>query len=375
MRGALYNRLPSSIGVLVASVLASAEARADRPYSEMGKLSVKVETLSSNTKIVAPQSGGPYPLIVASHGWSASGDNQLGWAKQFASWGFVVAVPSFPSPMMPDAQVNSDIIVGLANDLRGASPNAHNVLAGKVGLEGHSAGGLATTLAASKLGASVGAVVLFDPVDRNDVGKAAYSGLCAPILGVFAKPSSCNTNAGWRAFATSTKAELVGFDVVGSTHCDGENSDRGMLCGMACGGAANPARQKVYASYATAFLLARLSNDASAAALIANTNLVNDAGVTSVIHTTSSCAAPVDGAPRQADTWSSTGLPINGPESSGAGSANASPEATGASDPVSAPSPDEQGGSCRAAGPASGTTITGVLAVLALLLFGARRRS
>lgn len=344
----------------VGALLAPAEASAaDRPYGVAGQKVVKVETLDASTKLVSPTTGGPYPLIIASHGWSASGDNQVGWAKHFASYGFVVAVPSFPSPFTPDTEANSDIIVGLANSLRAAaSATAHNVLAtSKVGLEGHSAGGLATTVAASKLGpANVGAVVLFDPVDKDDAGKAAYAKLCTPLLGVFAEGSSCNNDAGWKVFATTTSAELIGFNVVGSTHCDGENAARD-LCGLACGSAADPGRQKIYGSYATAFFLSRLVNDAAAGAVLTTASIAADTGVSSPLHTTTTCAVPSNPDAGSSSSSSSSGNPSSSSSSSSSTSGGPTGSSSGATTNPASPdgteSPSDSSGDgcgCRATG-------------------------
>jgi dienelactone hydrolase len=222
--------------------------------------------------LVVPKGKGPYPLVIASHGWSASADNQVGWAQHFASWGFVVAVPTFPNSLFPNAQTNEGIIaklVQLYSDPKTASAAQGKVDPSVFGLEGHSAGGLATTRASA--GLKPNATVLFDPVDdqAND-GKPAYATLCGPVLALFAAPSSCNNNAGWSAFKSTTMGPLVTADVVGSNHCDGENAPRG-ACGPFCGQngqGADPTRQNAYARYATAFLLANLKNDAAAKSVI-----------------------------------------------------------------------------------------------------------
>src|SRR5262249_54801247 len=151
-------------------------------------------------------------------------DNQVGWAKHFASWGFVVVAPSFPNPFSPDAKVDAGIIAALVAMY--AAPPAGSPAFGKVdgariGLEGHSAGGLASALAAGDVKA--GALVLFDPVDSGDAGKAALATLCTPILGIFAGASSCNDDAGWSAFREASAGPATVLDVVGATHCDGEN--------------------------------------------------------------------------------------------------------------------------------------------------------
>lgn len=254
-------------------------------------------------KLVVPTPPGKYPLVIASHGWSASSANQLGWAEHFASYGLVVVVPDFPSPFMPDAAKNRDIIKAIVEKIATATDKADVT---RLALEGHSAGGLATTLAAASL--KPRATVLFDPVDNGDVGKAAHATLCAPVLSIFANASSCNNSAAWFAFRSDVKGPLVSFRVKGSTHCDGENADRGVACGSFCGGAADKGRQSYYAKYATAFLLRELKGDADAAALIPaaasdtalEAHVVKDAP--SCGDTGPSDAAPSDASPGDAST-------------------------------------------------------------------------
>ncbi|HEY8091585.1 MAG TPA: hypothetical protein VIF09_27155, partial [Polyangiaceae bacterium] len=284
MRGA-------SMGVLVGSMvsLAATSPAWATDYSQPGPLAVTTGALGSTEGgstggyVVVPQGSGPYPLIIASHGWSASADQQVGWAQQFASYGFVVVAPSFPSPLSPNEQTDSTIIetlVTLYSDPTHASPAQGKVDAAHVGLEGHSAGGLATTLASAAIHPT--ATVLFDPVDSNGDGQKALPSICNPLLGVFADPSSCNNQEGWWPYANTTAGDEVLFHVVGSTHCDGENLSRS-LCASFCGGAASTTRQAEYARYATAFFLAHLAGDAAAAATLGIGALSADTGVTSVI--------------------------------------------------------------------------------------------
>lgn len=267
-------------GLMFATVISSAGVASAVDYAAKGTVATTTTNLpmgfagSSGGKLVVPNAAGTYPLVVASHGFSASADNQVGWAEQFASYGFVVVAPTFPGGFSPDHVKNGKIVVDIVKTIATAdTPAKGKVDAAHVGLEGHSAGGLATTLAAAEL--SPAATVLFDPVDNADMGKAAYAKLCTPVIDFFAMPSMCNNTAGWFAFRTTSKGPTTSFRVKGSTHCDGENAPRS-LCGFTCGGAADATRQKVYARYATAFLLAHLKGDTAAGATLALTPLSAD---------------------------------------------------------------------------------------------------
>ncbi len=287
---------------LLAPVVALALVSLTRParavdYGAKGAIPSTTTDLPSGTagttgsKLVVPAGAGPFPVLVASHGFSAAPANQLGWAEHFASYGFVVAVPAFPSPFNPNTATNAAVIEAMVAYARANVASADPT---RFGLEGHSAGGLATTVAAAKL--SPQAVVLFDPVDRNNDGKTAYGTLCSPVLALFAQAGVCNNQAGWRAFASTTPGPLVAANVVGATHCDGENAARG-LCALGCLSAgADTARQRVHAHYATAFFLARLQGDAAAEAELTSAALAANAALASpVVRAGTPCAvSPVD---------------------------------------------------------------------------------
>jgi dienelactone hydrolase len=341
---------------------------ADRTYGVVGPRAIETKTEpKSKASIVKPTTGGAAPLIVASHGFAGSGDNQIGWARHFASWGFVVAVPTFPSPFAPNHAANATAIKSLVTELTGPSAATFGVAPGKYGLEGHSAGGLSTTLAAADLTPS--AVVLFDPVDAAGAGKTAYGKMCAPVLGIFAQPGSCNSNAGWRAFASDTPGDLVAFDVVGSTHCDGENEPRG-LCGVFCSSdGASTTRQSAYAHYATAFFLANLSGDTDAAAALAVGPMASDAEIAAVLRATATCKAPaVDGGTTKPPPVTDDAGPPD--TSSGGGSGKGS--GTTPSEPGAAPVTNDTGG-CHTTGAQGGSLLA--VAVGVLLAAAARRRS
>ena len=359
------------MAAMAAILMPATAAAAGGAFAVTGPKTVVVKDLSTTAKIAAPDTGGPYPLVVASHGFSASGDNQLGWAKHFASWGLVVVVPTFPNSFSPDTATNAGIIEGLVTQLEGPLAAAQGVAPGAYGLEGHSAGGLATAVAALKLAPA--ATVLFDPVDKNADGKNAYAKLCSPLLAIFAGASSCNNNAEWRGFETSTTSSLLAFDVKGSTHCDGENVDRA-LCGGFCGGAASAERQAVYAHYATAFLLAHLTNDAAATAALADATVDADPAIDGIHHALASCSPPLADAGSDAATDASTPRPSG----SGAPPADAAPTtpppADGAS-PSSTPAA-ASGCGCRTTRAASSPLTLAALALpFAVFLARSRARS
>ncbi len=242
----------------------------------------------SDVQVVAPTAAGSYPLVIATHGFAASSAQQLGWAKHFASYGYVVLVPTMPNAFAPDAAVWSAHIKTLAasaTNLQLFSQVASKVDATKIVYEGFSAGGLASTLAAKDRAPSL--LILLDPVDKVasptnplvtgpfDLGKGAMPSVCSPVFHLFTQPSSCNNSRAWEAFANTGAGPLVRFALKNSTHCDGEDEARG-LCGSACGGAAKTANRDNIRKYMVAYLEWKLRGSAEAAALFAPSVLSAD---------------------------------------------------------------------------------------------------
>lgn len=323
-------------------------------------------------KVVVPSGPGPFPLVVASHGFSASAANQVGWAEHFASYGFVVIAPTFPNAFSPDTAKNAAVIEGLIGYARTALPKADVT---RVGLEGHSAGGLATTVAAAKLKPQ--AVVLFDPVDKDNAGKAAYATLCSPTLSLFAGAGGCNNQAGWKPFASTSPGPVVFADVVGATHCDGENGPRA-ACGPFCGGAAAPTRQAVHARYATAFLLAHLKGDSAAAATLTDAALAADAALASPsVAAGIACPPGPSGSDAGADggplTTADAGTPGGEPGTPGGPGTPGAPGG-GASDAGASDTASEASGCSAASGPGAGHAGLAALGLLGALAVSAARR-
>jgi dienelactone hydrolase len=104
------------------------------------------------TRIVHPTSGGPYPLIVLSHGATGHPDEYAESVPRWAADGFVVASPTFPLtnrdvPNQPgDVSFVFDEVLAAGDDP--ASPLHGLVDPEAIGVVGHSLGG-ATTWAVS----------------------------------------------------------------------------------------------------------------------------------------------------------------------------------------------------------------------------------
>jgi dienelactone hydrolase len=214
-------------------------------------------------KIIVPEEPGTYPLAIVSHGWASSGAYFVGWGKIIASLGFVVVVPSFPSPLFPDWQENTKIIERLVEYYRQApagSPAHGKVDPKALALVGHSGGGYATSEAAMAL--KPAATVLLDPVSGAKGPQKSLEESCGPVLTIFAEPGACNEQTAWDARVEETTGPRYSFRVKGSSHCDGEKPPRS-ACGPFCSGAATPKAQAEIQRYMEAMLQAYVLGDES----------------------------------------------------------------------------------------------------------------
>ncbi|GDX82816.1 hypothetical protein LBMAG42_46270 [Deltaproteobacteria bacterium] len=214
------------------------------------EVSVTDETLAGETVTWYEPSGGNGFALAWSHGFARSPENHATAAARAASWGFLVGVPELPS--LSDQEVNAEFLTGDLHDAAIAKG------AESVGYVGHSAGGLASLLAASVGGAWV--LVGLDGTDVDDLGVAAAPSVTAPTLLLAGEPSACNADGNGRAWTTSSGLRRLAVN--SASHCDFE-SDTDSLCDSLCG-AHDPARQDAVQAWTIAWLLEVAGEDVGA---------------------------------------------------------------------------------------------------------------
>ena len=96
---------------------------------------------------------------------------------------------------------------------------------------GHSAGGLASILAASE-DANARAVLGLDPVDNNGLGQTAAAKLTAPLGTLMGISSQCNSNQNGTTMGRAA-SEPYQFAVEDADHCDFE-SPTNIVCTAVC---------------------------------------------------------------------------------------------------------------------------------------------
>jgi dienelactone hydrolase len=165
------------------------------------------------------------PRVVLSHGFSRTASNVAGWAEHVASWGLEVVTPDLCHAWILDSdhEANGQDLVAL-NDALGGGPVIY---------AGHSAGGLASVLAAAQDSDTV-AVLLMDPVDYDDLGAGAAPGLAPPLLGLVGEASSCNSSSNGVDMIRAAPS-AVGLQVTEADHCDFEDPTD-WVCTAVCTG-------------------------------------------------------------------------------------------------------------------------------------------
>ncbi|MFM7203948.1 MAG: alpha/beta hydrolase family protein [Myxococcota bacterium] len=206
-------------------------AQAAQNPSKPGPYTVKsVELLEdrdgvmTNFDLYMPATAGRYPAVVLGHGFSQHKAYQADNAMHLASWGFVVLVPTFSS--YSDHEANGAEMLDLLDWLiSSANPYRSLVDETRLGLAGHSAGGLATTVAAgldAQTSNMVSAVMGLDPVDASNLGLTYAKTIAAPLFYIVGISYKCNSNGNSQTMysAVPTNTDKMYLRIPTSVHCD-----------------------------------------------------------------------------------------------------------------------------------------------------------
>lgn len=232
-------------------------------------VSVALSGQNVSVDLYFPTASSNNPAVVIGHGFARNKGRFRAWGQVLAGEGYVVAVPTLPGGFSPNFNTNAAILNGLMTWLINQSSASSGELRGKVNasriaLMGHSAGGLASLLAAST-NRQLAAVIGLDLTDRDNISVEAARKATAPLLMIRSSPASCNSNGnGVAVYEASTAPKMI-LRVVGANHCDPE-SPSDFLCALGCGGGWNRDRHQVYQDYARAMLDWRLKGDVTAKA-------------------------------------------------------------------------------------------------------------
>jgi hypothetical protein len=171
--------------------------------------------------VYAPQNYEGTEIVILSHGFMRTKANMAGWAQHLASWGLTVVTPNLCS--IYDHATNGQDLVKLTDA----------VTTGAAIYAGHSAGGLASMIAASQDPSTRGVLGL-DLVDAFSLGVSAAGSVSAPVAGLVGISSSCNSkNNGLDVYRAAPDAQAL--YVTEADHCDFENPTD-TLCQFLCPG-------------------------------------------------------------------------------------------------------------------------------------------
>lgn len=198
------------------------------------------------------------PFVLVAHGFTRSKRYMAGWGALLASEGFITA--TLTQPGFANHELNASAIAELVAQVHSGSLRLNVKPTGRIGLMGHSMGGLTTLLAADKQ--PVDAWVGLDPVGMNDSWLSVGKALRTPCAVLRAEPGAWNMQGNARPLFAVLPGPKFTMKVRGSTHLDPE-SPTDMLGQLACG-FADEKRRAVFERYALAFLKANLLDDASA---------------------------------------------------------------------------------------------------------------
>lgn len=226
-------------------------------------------TLSTDVFFPRNASGGveaaakPCPVIVLGHGFSQAKSNHTNQGLHWASRGYVVLIPNLAggsdhSRNADDLSKCIDWIIARHGDA--ASPFFSAIRTGRIGVTGHSAGGLSSLVAATR-DPRIRAVAPMDPVDNNSLGVNALPGLGVAVAITYSEPSLCNSSGSASALYAAAPPQKRGLKIIGANHTDPQDP-AGVLSIITCG-AASTARQMLYRRYVTGWLEYFLKGDES----------------------------------------------------------------------------------------------------------------
>jgi len=208
-------------------------------YLVRGSYDVNMESMSIGVTncpnmsydVYSPVNVSSPPVVVLGHGFARGPDTMTGWADHLASWGVEVLLPTL---------CHYNIIAGVDHEMNGQNmvelADYHG--AAEVVYGGHSAGGLASIIAASQDPDALGVLGL-DTTDTENVpnvpdfiGQQYADSIKVPGFLVMGEPSSCNSNNnGLQLFEMMGESYILKVD--DADHCDFE-SPTDFVCEMNC---------------------------------------------------------------------------------------------------------------------------------------------
>lgn len=209
-------------GLVVATAIRAAEPDLSPVQAERGEIA-SVSGCRNGYTLYRPTRPASDLAVMIVPGFMRDRNRMRGWADALSERGLTAVTMDFCQPTAFDGR---------------HAENARDMIAAREALglssivyAGHSAGGLASLLAAADDPAAR-AIVLFDPVDFADLAEPAAARVSVPALVLLGRPGICNLRGNIRpALPHLAHATVVKVDA--ATHCDFEWPGNA-LCRAAC---------------------------------------------------------------------------------------------------------------------------------------------
>ncbi|MBI4815802.1 MAG: alpha/beta hydrolase [Deltaproteobacteria bacterium] len=250
--------------LLVRVTFAAPEDPGPLPSEDFEGGSLDLAGAQISVKVYAPLGSSASPLLTLMHGLQRNGSFHADLARTLASRGFVVLVPDMPCSVLScdhdanAAQLSALIDWGLAQNTTSGLRLFGRIDPDRIGVLGHSWGGLASTLLAGQ-DARVDALVALDPNDDRGIAAGRAASVAIPSAHLMATlPGRCNGTWPTAVFPTTSEPHLL-VRIARAGHCDVE-SPTNALCDLACGNG-DRSTTPYFRRYAVAFLSCVLQAD------------------------------------------------------------------------------------------------------------------
>jgi predicted dienelactone hydrolase len=178
----------------------------------------------------AAVASGQFPVVSFGHGWLQSTGNYSNVMGHLASWGLIVIAPRsqgglFPSHSAFADDLNAALTWVVAQNSVSSSRFYTKVRTDKLGLSGHSMGGGAAVVAASRNNANVDTVGTMEAANTNPSAVTAAASVTSPAMWIGGSSDSTASVSKHQRPMYDNKAPSKQLRVItGGTHTGGMNS-------------------------------------------------------------------------------------------------------------------------------------------------------
>jgi dienelactone hydrolase len=242
--------LASVAGLMLSAVVVPTAAQAVPPGSDLSAAgpyakAFVTQTISANGRSFsadirypgavagngAAAATGQFPVVAFGHGWLQATSTYTNYMDHLASWGVIVVAPRTQTGLFPNHSafaddLNAALAWAVAQNTTAGSRFEGRVRTDKLGLSGHSMGGGAAVVAASRNTTNIDAVGTFQAAVTNSPSATTQAALVtAPALWVAGSSDSTASVSGHQRPMYNAKLPSKQLRIVtGGGHTAGQNS-------------------------------------------------------------------------------------------------------------------------------------------------------